>query len=134
MAEDARNRGRGRADPSLESSPSVAAMEEEIAREILAIQLDSYGSGAASVRAHLLDDLVVVVLNGLELQPNEEFMVAKGQGSAVITLRSEFQQAIGASFKAVIERSTGRRVVGFVSQQQVHEPRFAVEIFRLAAT
>ena len=130
---DAKDFGRGRADPSLESSPSVGVMEDEIAKEILAIQLDSYGRAAATARAHVLDDLVVVLLDGLQLQPNEEFMITQGQASTVRTMRTEFQQAIASSFKAVVERSTGRRVVGFVSQQQVTEPRFAVEIFRLAA-
>jgi uncharacterized protein YbcI len=128
----AKDVGRGEVDPSLQSSPGVAAMEDEISREILAIHLDSYGRGAASVRVHVLDDLVVVLLDGLELQPSEEFLIAEGDSEAVITVRRQFQRAIAASFTAVIERATGRRVVGFVSQQQVSEPRFAVEIFRLA--
>jgi uncharacterized protein YbcI len=131
--EGAKGAGRGEADASLQSSPSVAAMEAEIAREILAIHLDSYGRGADSVRVHLLDDTVVVLLDGLQLQPSEEFLIAQGDADAVITVRRQFQQAIGASFAAVVERATGRRVVGFASQQQVSEPRFAVEIFRLAA-
>jgi len=125
--------GRGEVEPGSRSSPSVAAMEQEIAREILAIHLDSYGRGAERVRVHVLDDFVVVFLDGLELQPSEEFLIAQGDADAVITVRRQFQQAIAASFSAVVERATGRRVVGFVSQQQVSEPRFAVEIFRLAA-
>ena len=129
--EGAKSVGPGEVDPGLQSPTSVAAMEEEISREILAIHLDSYGHGAASIRVHVLDDLVVVLLDGLELQPNEEFLIGKGRSEAVTTVRNQYQQAIGASFKAVIERATGRRVVGFVSQQQVSEPRFAVEVFRL---
>src|SRR5689334_13658501 len=78
---DAKDFGRGRADPSLESPPSVGVMEDEIAKEILAIQLDSYGRAAATARAHVLDDLVVVLLDGLQLQPNEEFMITQGQAN-----------------------------------------------------
>jgi uncharacterized protein YbcI len=106
-------------------------MEAEISREILAIQLDSYGRGAASVRAHVLDDTVLVLLDGLELQPSEEYLIESGRPETVVVVRNQFEQAIAPNFSAVIERVTGRRVVGFASQQQVSEPRFAVEVFRL---
>jgi uncharacterized protein YbcI len=130
--EGAKDVGPGELDPEPRSSPGVAAMEEEIAREVLAIHLDSYGCGADSVRAHVLDDFVVVLLDGLELQPNEAFLIAEGESEAVTTVRRQFQQAIATSFAAVVERATGRRVIGFASQQQVSEPRFAIEVFRLA--
>jgi hypothetical protein len=80
----------------------------------------------------VLDDLVVVLLGGLELQPGEEFLIAEGDSEAVLTVRRQFRQAIAASFKAVVERATGRRVIGFASQQDVSGSRFAVEISRLA--
>jgi uncharacterized protein YbcI len=122
----------GEVEPRDRSSPSVAAMEDEICREILAIELDSYGRGATNVRAHVLDDdLVVVLLDGLKLQPSEEFLVEEGREQDVIAVRNQFEQAIAASFKGAVERATGRRVVGFTSQEQVSEPRFAIEVFRL---
>jgi uncharacterized protein YbcI len=121
----------GPGSPRPPSNSSVVAMAEQISREILAIQLDSYGHGADNVHAYLLDDTVLVLLDGLELTPSEEFMVSVGRSEAVIAMRNQFQQAIAATFKAVIERVTGRRVVGFASQQQVTEPRFAMELFRL---
>jgi hypothetical protein len=46
-------------------------------------------------------------------------------------LREQFQQAIGSTFSAAVERATGRRVIGFASHAQLDEPRFSVEIFRL---
>ena len=92
-------------------------MEEEICRASLAIELDSYGRGATNVRAHLLDDdLVVVLLDGLKLQPSEEFLVEEGRQEAVIAVRNQFEQAIAASFKAAVERATGRTVVGVSSR------------------
>src|SRR3954447_18872889 len=66
------------ADPSEldpPSSPSVEAMEAEISREVLAIHIESYSRAPADVRTHVLDDLVVVLLDGLELQPSEEFLI-----------------------------------------------------------
>jgi uncharacterized protein YbcI len=122
---------RAEREPRPPPVPSVEAMEAEISREILAIQLDSYGRGAASVRAHVLDDTVLVLLDGLELQPSEEYLIESGRPETVVVVRNQFEQAIAPNFSAVIERVTGRRVVGFASQQQVSEPRFAVEVFRL---
>jgi uncharacterized protein YbcI len=104
---------------------------DAVCRDVLAIQRDSYGRGAENAKAHVLDDTVIVILEGLELLPNEEFMIGRGQATAVRELREHFQQAIGSTFSAAVERATGRRVIGFASHVQLDEPRFAVEIFRL---
>jgi uncharacterized protein YbcI len=128
--------GSGPADPDPHPDESVALstaqVESAVCRDVLAIQRDSYGRGARSVKAHLLDDTVIVILDGLELLPNEEFMISRGQASAVRQLREQFQEAIGSTFRAAVERATGRRVIGFASHVQLDEPRFAVEVFRLS--
>lgn len=98
---------------------------------MLRIHRDSYGTGAGSVRAHLTDDYVFVVFDDLELLPNEEFMLENGKQDAVVQVRSQFLLAIQASFRAAVERATGRKVVGFTSTTSVREPRFSVEIFKL---
>jgi len=106
-------------------------MEAEICREVLAIHIESYSRAPGTVRAHIWDDLVIVVLDGLELQPSEEFLISEGHPEAVTGVRNRFEEAISANFEAVVERATGRPVVGFTSQQHVSEPRFAIEVFRL---
>ena len=125
----------GPADPDPQPEEAVApppeAVTEAVCRDILAIQRDSYGRGAENAKAHLLDDTVIVILDGLELLPNEEFMINRGRASAVRELREHFQQAIESTFRAAVERATGRRVTGFASHVQLDEPRFAVEIFRM---
>jgi uncharacterized protein YbcI len=117
-------------DPERAEIPEQE-MTEEISREILAIHNDSYGRGASSATAHLLDDTVVVLLDGLELLPAEEFLIESGSQDAVMTMRDQFQKAIEVTFRAAVERATGRRVIGFTSHSQLDEPRFSVEIFRL---
>jgi uncharacterized protein YbcI len=117
--------------PEEAISPTPEAVADAISRDILAIQRDSYGRGAAKVKAHTLDDTIVVILDGLELLPNEEFMIERGQAEAVRELREQFQQAIESTFRAAVERATGRRVIGFTSHVQLDEPRFSVEVFRL---
>jgi uncharacterized protein YbcI len=112
-------------------SPPVADVANAISKDILDIHRGSYGRGAGSAKTHVMDDTVVVILEDLELMPNEEFMIDQGCGDAVRELREHFQQAIGSTFRAAVERATGRRVIGFASHVDLDEDRFAVEIFRL---
>jgi uncharacterized protein YbcI len=124
----------GPADPDPHPDlipPTQEAVADAVCRDILAIQRDSYGGGAEQAKAHVLDDTVIVILDGLELLPNEEFMIGRGRADAVRELREHFQQAIESTFRAAVERATGRRVIGFASHVQLDEPRFAVEVFRL---
>jgi len=116
--------------PERAAVPQRSA-EEQICRDILAIHLDSYGRSASDAQAHVMDDTVIVILDDLELLPNEEYLIAHGRADAVKDMREQFQQVIKATFSAAVERATGRRVVGFASHAQLDEPRFAIEIFRL---
>ena len=112
-------------------SPTAERMEEEIRDEILALHLEAYGRGASSARVYLLEDLVVVLLEGLELQPSEAFLVENGRPEAVVTVRDQFQKAIAATFVAIVERATGRRVTGFTSHVELNGEPYAIEAFRL---
>jgi hypothetical protein len=56
-----------------------------------------------------------------------------GRGPAVIQQRMEFQELMREHFVAVIERATGRRVIGFMSGNQQH-PDIMCEVFILAPT
>jgi uncharacterized protein YbcI len=128
-------REQGPADPDPQRGdvvgPSTEQVADEICRDLLAIHRDSYGRSVASAEAHVFDDTVIVLLDGLELLPNEEFLIGAGQAEAVGRVRTQFQEAIGPTFCAAVERATGRRVVGFASHIQIEEPRFMAEIFRL---
>lgn len=120
-------------DPQREEvvGPSPQQVTDEICRDLLAIHRDSYGRSAETAQAHWLGDTVVVILDGLELLPNEEFLLEHGHEQAIVNVRSQFQKAIEATFRAAVERATGRRVIGFASHTALEEPMFAVEIFRL---
>jgi uncharacterized protein YbcI len=112
-------------------APTPEEVEQSTARQLLAIHEDSYGCGATRATSHLVGDTLVVVLDGLELLPNEELMIANGKEEAVRDVRLRFQQAIEQTFRAAVERATGRRVIAFTSNTHLDQPRFAVEIFRL---
>jgi uncharacterized protein YbcI len=125
----------GPADPGGSAErrdpPSEAEVRDEIAREILRIHEESYGNGAESAHTYIGEDFVVVVLDDLELLPNEKFLIDNGKQETVTQVRTQYQHAIQASFRAAIERATGRRVIGFASTTSIEEPRFVAEIFKL---
>lgn len=125
----------GPADPQgadeRRGPPTTEEVREEVSREILRIHEESYPKGAGRAKAFLGEDFVVVVLDDLELLPNEKFLVEHGKHETVIQVRTQYQHAIQASFRAAIERATGRTVIGFASTTSLDEPRFVAEIFKL---
>jgi uncharacterized protein YbcI len=105
-------------------------IKEDLGADLLKIHEDSYGKGAGSVKVFLDEDTVFVVMDELELQANEEFLIAEGHGDGVVAVRGRFQQAIETTFRAAVERATGRRVISFASVTKL-DPNYIVEIFRL---
>jgi uncharacterized protein YbcI len=112
--------------------PSAAEVNAELGRELLRIHEESYGRGAERAHAIVSEDWVVVVLDGLELLPNEEFLVGRGKAETVTHMRTQYQLAIRSSFQAAVERATGRTVIGFASATSLGDERFAAEIFKLS--
>ena len=74
---------------------------------------------------------MIVVLDDIELLPNERFLAERGQQELVTQVRTQYQVAVRANFSAAVERATGRTVVGFASTTTLGDPSFSVEIFRL---
>jgi uncharacterized protein YbcI len=111
--------------------PSLREVRDEVAREVLRIYEESYGTGAANAETLVGENWVIVVLDGLELLPNEKFLVENGQQETVMEVRTRYQHAIRSSFSAAVERATGRTVVGFASTTSIEEPRFMAEVFKL---
>ena len=106
-------------------------MSDEISREILRIHEESYGKGAGRAHTYIGEGFVVVVLDDLELLPNEKLLVERGHHDTVIQVRTQYQHAIRSTFSAAIERATGRTVIGFASTTSMDEPSFIAEIFKL---
>ena len=79
----------------------------------------------------MVDDAVVVFLDGLSFHPSERFLIEKGEGEMVLRTRSAYEDAIQATFQAAVERATGRRVTSFASATKL-DPPYSVEVFRLA--
>jgi uncharacterized protein YbcI len=91
-----------------------------------------YGRGPTRAKSYYEDDLVVCILRG-GFSRVEQTLLEGGRGSAVIQQRMEFQELMRQRFEAVIERATGRQVIGFMSGNQQH-PDMMCEVFILAPT
>jgi uncharacterized protein YbcI len=112
------------------SGPDLREIEDEIAREILAVHEESYGVGASSISVHSGADVVTVLID-VELSKAEETLIDAGREEAVKGMREAYQLAIAPTFTAVVERATGRTVASFVSAMSM-DPLFSAEVFRLA--
>ncbi|MDW5598653.1 Na-translocating system protein MpsC family protein [Conexibacter stalactiti] len=88
-----------------------------------------YGHGPTKAKSYYQDDLVVCVLRG-GLSRVEQTLLEGGRDSAVTAQRTAFQELMRDRFKAVVERATGRRVIGFMSGSQ-HRPDLMCEVFVL---
>ena len=103
-----------------------------ISEGMVALLKEFYGRGPTQTKSYFDDDLVVCVLRG-GFTRVEQTLLDSGRGGAVIQQRMEFQEVMGDRFKEVVERATGRRVIGFMSGNQ-QEPDLMCEVFILAPT
>jgi uncharacterized protein YbcI len=119
--------------PDAQSSPRTRGdVLTEISDGIVALLKEFYGRGPTRTKSYYEDDLVVCLLRG-GFTRVEQTLLEGGRGPAVIQQRMEFQELMRERFEAVIERATGRRVIGFMSGNQQH-PDIMCEVFILAPT
>lgn len=101
-----------------------------ISAGLVALLKEFYGRGPTQAKSYYQDDLVVCILRGGYTQV-EQTLRDGGRGSAVIEQRMQFQELMRERFEAVIEKATGREVIGFMSGNQ-QEPDLMCEVFILA--
>jgi uncharacterized protein YbcI len=99
---------------------------------LVALLKEFYGRGPTRAKSYYEDDLVVCLLRG-GFTRVEQTLLEGGRGSSVIQQRMEFQELMRQRFEAVIEKATGRQVIGFMSGNQQH-PDMMCEVFILAPT
>jgi uncharacterized protein YbcI len=103
-----------------------------ISGEMVALLKEYYGRGPTRAKSYYEDDLVVCLLRG-GFSRVEQTLLQGGRGASVIEQRLEFQALMRERFEAVVERATGRRVIGFMSGNQ-QDPDIMCELFVLAPT
>ena len=103
-----------------------------ISNGLVALLKEYYGVGPTQAKTYYHDDIVVCVMRG-GFTRVEQTLLEGGRTAAVIQQRMEFQEVMRSRFSEVVERATGRRVVGFMSGNQ-QEPDMICEVFVLAPT
>lgn len=99
---------------------------------MVALLKEFYGRGPTRTKSYYQDDLVVCLLRG-GFSRVEQTLLDGGRGDAVIHQRMEFQELMRVRFEEVVERATGRKVIGFMSGNQ-QDPDIMCEVFVLAPT
>jgi uncharacterized protein YbcI len=99
---------------------------------IVALLKEYYGRGPNRAKSYYEDDLVVCLLRG-GFTRVEQTLLEGGRGASVIQQRMDFQEVMRDRFTEVIERATGRRVIGFMSGNE-QSPDIMCEVFILAPT
>ncbi len=116
------------------SAPAVHLVREEITRELEQVQEVTYGETECHVDVSLHDTFVAVIME-LNLSLAEKALIDSGNAASVEVGRDALQLAIASTSSAIVERATGRRVVGFASHAVVGEgPAWAMDVFRLGET
>jgi uncharacterized protein YbcI len=98
----------------------------------VALLKEYYGRGPERTRTYVSDDLVVCLLRG-GFTRVEQTLLENGHGGDVIRQRMVFQEVMRDRFEAVVEKATGRKVIGFMSGNQ-QDPDMICEVFVLAPT
>ena len=87
------------------------------------------GRGPTKAKTTLGDNGVFVVLQD-SLTVGEQTLTDAGQGQAVLDIRRRWQAVMQADVSREIEELTGRKVIGFMSDNHI-DPDLAVEVFVL---
>ena len=106
------------------------SVPSEISRVMVQLTREWTGRGPTKARTDIIDDLVIVRLEGVLLKA-EHKLAHVGETEAVRDMRRRFQSAMREPMVAEVERILDRKVTAFLSDQHL-DPDIAVEMFLLA--
>ena len=121
------------ADDTSHRQPATASpgdVRTLISDGLVALLKEYYGRGPEQAKTYVHDDLVVCLLRG-GFTAVEQTLLEGGHSETVIRQRMAFQDVMRTRFERVVEKATGRRVVGFMSGNQ-QDPDMICEVFVLA--
>jgi uncharacterized protein YbcI len=112
-------------DPEHPNGRLAAAISNAVVRALAR----TTGRGPTKARTTFGQNGVFVVLQD-SLTVGEQTLAEAGQSRAVLDLRRRWQDVMQESVSREIEELTGRKVVGFMSDNHI-DPDLAVEVFIL---
>ena len=101
----------------------------EISRTVVRALSQTTGRGPTKAKTTIGENGIFVVLQDT-LTHGERTLSDAGQGRAVLDLRRRWQAVMQADVSREIEELTGRKVIGFMSDNHI-DPDLAVEVFIL---
>jgi uncharacterized protein YbcI len=104
-------------------------MAASISTRLVQLHRQYYGKGPTKAKTHFVNDTVICILEG-GFTIVERTLIDDGQGDMVHNLRRSFQDAMERQFTDVVEQTTERTVIAYMSQVH-HNPDLAVELFVL---
>ena len=121
-------------DRGVVSTPGLARLEggelnQAITSALVGIHSKYLGRGPQSATTFYHGNVVVSLMNSV-LTHAERTLSETNQGEAVNQMRHLFQETMEADFTDAIERLTGRKVVAFISGNNL-DPDVAAEVFIL---
>jgi uncharacterized protein YbcI len=109
--------------------PHDGELAATISNTVVQALAHTTGRGPTKARTTLGDNAVFVVLQD-SLTRGELTLVDAGEEAAVLDLRRRWQRTMETRISHEIEQLTGRRVIGFMSDNHI-DPDLAVEVFVL---
>ncbi|HXW58847.1 MAG TPA: Na-translocating system protein MpsC family protein [Solirubrobacteraceae bacterium] len=100
-----------------------------ITSALVGIQTEYLGRGPKTASTSHHGNVLVTLMHDV-LTPAEKSLTRHEHIDAVSNIRHLFQGTMEADFRAAVERLTGRKVVAFISGNQL-EPDIAAELFIL---
>src|SRR6059058_2586109 len=100
-----------------------------ISTAVVHMLAETTGKGPTKAKTTLGENGVFIVLED-NLTKGERNLAAAGEGQSVIDTRRLWQQVMREEMSETVEELTGRRVVGFLSDNHI-DPDLAVEVFVL---
>jgi uncharacterized protein YbcI len=114
---------------SAEGRQQDGQLAAAISNSVVRALARTTGRGPTKARTTLGDNGVFVVLQD-SLTRGEQTLTQAGQGNAVLDLRRRWQRVMETDLSREIEELTGRKVIGFMSDNHI-DPDLAVEVFVL---
>jgi uncharacterized protein YbcI len=117
---------------TAEASHPDGELAAAISRTVVKALARTTGRGPTKAKTTLGDNGVFVVLQD-SLTVGERTLTDAGEGQSVLDLRRRWQRVMEADVSREVEELTGRKVVGFMSDNHI-DPDLAVEVFVLQPT
>jgi uncharacterized protein YbcI len=119
-------------DAPPDAAPSERYQSElsQVTRATIGIYIEQFGRGPRNAHSYYAGpDTIICLLEGT-MTPVEKTLVTMGEQHRIQDMRQLFQSAAEAKFRSSVEEITGRRVVTFMSGNDVSGD-VASEIFGL---